>query len=68
MGADNFVSTTSSVSVPLIGITGPVKVDEVGNRVADFDLFDMKSPDTREFQVNNLYVGEKELSFYIIIS
>lgn len=35
----------------LPGITGPVKVDEVGNRVADFDLFDMKSPATKEFQV-----------------
>lgn len=35
----------------LSGITGPVKVDEVGNRVADFDLFDMKSPNTQEFQV-----------------
>ncbi|KAL4224613.1 Nitrogen permease regulator 2 [Mactra antiquata] len=39
------------------GITGPVKVDEVGNRVADFDLFDMKSPDTKDFQLVGRFRG-----------
>ncbi|XP_053402705.1 atrial natriuretic peptide receptor 1-like [Mercenaria mercenaria] len=39
------------------GITGPVKVDEVGNRVADFDLFDMKSPDTKKFQLVGRFRG-----------
>ncbi|XP_060570066.1 atrial natriuretic peptide receptor 1-like [Ruditapes philippinarum] len=39
------------------GITGPVKVDGVGNRVADFDVFDMKSPDTREFQLVGRFRG-----------
>ena len=34
------------------GITGPVAIDSDGNRIADFDLLDMKEPDTREFQVS----------------
>ena len=34
-----------------LGITGPVAIDAGGNRIADFDLLDMKSPETREFQV-----------------
>ncbi|XP_052233141.1 atrial natriuretic peptide receptor 1-like [Dreissena polymorpha] len=39
------------------GITGPVKVDEIGNRMADFDLFDMTSPLTRAFQLVGRYRG-----------
>ncbi|WAR13368.1 ANPRA-like protein [Mya arenaria] len=40
---------------------GPVKVDEVGNRVADFDLFHMKSPDTRLFERVGRFRGATQL-------
>ncbi|KAL4229979.1 Nitrogen permease regulator 2 [Mactra antiquata] len=34
------------------GITGPVAIDETGERVADFDLLDMISPVHKQFQVD----------------
>ncbi|XP_052233271.1 atrial natriuretic peptide receptor 1-like [Dreissena polymorpha] len=43
------------------GITGPVKVDAVGSREADFDLFDMISPLTRQFQKIGRFRGATQL-------
>jgi hypothetical protein len=34
-----------------IGITGLVAIDEMGDRVADFDIFNMMDPVTKKFQV-----------------
>ena len=34
-----------------IGITGMVAIDELGDRVADFDIFNMMDPVTKKFQV-----------------
>jgi len=36
----------------LSGITGPVAVSEIGDRVADFDLWDMTSSSTMEFRAS----------------
>lgn len=33
------------------GITGMVAIDEMGDRVADFDIFSMIDPVTKKFQV-----------------
>ncbi|KAL3859686.1 hypothetical protein ACJMK2_009893 [Sinanodonta woodiana] len=39
------------------GITGIVAVDALGNRIADFDLIDMMSPTTRQFQRVGSFLG-----------
>ncbi|WAR12363.1 ANPRA-like protein [Mya arenaria] len=42
------------------GITGPVGVSEIGDRQADFDLYDMMSPDTRAFQMVGRFRGASQ--------
>ncbi|KAK3085674.1 hypothetical protein FSP39_006966 [Pinctada imbricata] len=39
------------------GITGTVAIDDVGDRVADFDLFHMQSQSTKDFQLVGRYRG-----------
>lgn len=35
------------------GITGPVAIDALGDRIADFDIFHMQDPNTRIFTVTD---------------
>ena len=52
--------------IVLLGITERVAVDEHGDRVADFDILDMTSPETREFQVSS-YCFRKMINFRSLI-
>lgn len=43
-----------------------MKVNEIGNRMADFDLFDMTSPLTRTFQVCVISFNNYPFHFIIL--
>ena len=51
---DTNVHLNPYVLMYIVGITGPVAIDAEGNRIADFDLLDMKDPDSKEFHVSIL--------------
>lgn len=42
-----------SCELLLAGITGPVAIDALGDRIADFDIFHMQDPNTRIFTVTD---------------
>lgn len=49
------------------GITGPVAIDQLGDRIADFDVFDMYDSSSRAFQVyHTKIIIIKSSSFNII--
>ena len=47
-----------------------VAINEIGDRIADFDLFDMTDPSTREFKVGTrsfpiFYSDQEQLSYML---